>query len=221
MDFDGHDEMFGLDLLTFRPAKSFLGSEGQIPFNKNFYQKFEGFQNLTFLGVPLHISKNNFYSCPSNWSQLVKVYDEKLNYEIKPSASDDTLLKVEPYTGALFFGSVRLQTNYHFQSDALFGPGERMIPVYNIIREGSIEEATVKELLGDLKLALTMEKVLMILAVIMIPLSLGFITYRCYVESGKEQKELREIDESLIDKDSLVTENLTIVGSNGMIHSVR
>ena len=136
---------------------------------------------MTFLGVPFHVSKNNFYSCPSNWSQLVKVYDEKFNYEVKASPADDTVLKVEPNTGTLFFGTVRLQTNYHFVNDILFSPGDRMIPVTNIIREGSIDESTVDELLGDLRFALKMEKVFMILASIMIPLSLGFITYRCYV----------------------------------------
>lgn len=143
---------------------------------------------MTFLGVPFHISANNFYDCPANWSQLVKVYDENFTYEVKPSLIDGTVLKVEPNTGALFYGTVRLQTSYHFQSDILFAPGDRMLPVTNIIREGTIEESTVNELLGDLKLALTMEKVLMILAAIMIPLSLGFITYRCYVENGNDRR---------------------------------
>ncbi len=136
---------------------------------------------MTFLGVPFHVSKNNLYSCPANWSELVKVYDEKFSYEIKASPVDDTVLKVEPNTGTLFFGTVRLQTNYHFVSDILFAPGDRMIPVTNIIREGHIDESIVDELLGDLRFALKMEKVLLILASIMIPLSLGFITYRCYV----------------------------------------
>jgi len=53
------------------------------------------------------------------------------------------VLKVEPNTGALFFATVRLQTNYHFQNDLLFGPGSRMLPITNVIRQGQIDEEVV------------------------------------------------------------------------------
>lgn len=106
--------------------------------------------------MPLHISKNNFYSCPKNWSDLVEVYDEHGKYRVIGTAIDDTVLKVEPNTGALFFATVRLQTNYHFQKDILFGPSSRMLPVTNVIREGQIDEEIVDELFGDLKMVLVL-----------------------------------------------------------------
>lgn len=67
------------------------------------------------------------------------------------------------------------------------------------------------ELFGDLKTALKLSKALMIMATIMIPLSLLFITYRCYTHSIKAKNERQEIEESLIEKDSLVTEGTLIV----------
>jgi hypothetical protein len=103
-----------------------------------YYQGYGGFINMTFLGVPLFISKSNFYSCPQNWTDLLEVHSENSQELVVPQASDDTVLKVEPNTGALLFASVHLQTNYHFVGDQLFKPSERMIPITFVLREGAI-----------------------------------------------------------------------------------
>ncbi len=62
-------------------------------------------------------------------------------------------------------------------------------------------------------MALTMQKVLLILAVIIIPLSLFAIAYRCYLQSVKRQ-ERTDIEKSLIvvdDDGSLITDTATVI----------
>ncbi len=85
----------GFGIIDFRLDKNFLLSEGQCPANSIYHQTFEGFQNMSFLGVPLFISKNHFYSCPDNWTKLVQM-STKTNPDtaIMPSSIDDSILSI-------------------------------------------------------------------------------------------------------------------------------
>jgi hypothetical protein len=53
---------------------------------------------------------------------------------MKPSNIDNTKLSIEPYSGALFYATVRLQTNYYFTPDILFNQSERMLPITYVCR---------------------------------------------------------------------------------------
>ena len=73
LKYSDNRENLGLNVFDYRLDQNFLLSESQYEPNNMYHQTFEGFQNMSFLGVPLFISKNHFYSCPENWTKLVHI----------------------------------------------------------------------------------------------------------------------------------------------------
>ena len=66
------------------------------------------------------MGKNHFKDAPSNWSELVDIYDETGIHKMTANKWDDSYIFLEPYTGASFSATIFLQSSYHYVPDILF-----------------------------------------------------------------------------------------------------
>lgn len=111
-------QKYGLDVLDTRISPDVFMNEHDNPANKRYYMGYSCFLNITPISfAPFFVSKNHFYDCPKNWSQLVDIYDESGRNKIEASFWDDTYLHIEPITGISFAATIYLQTNYLYEQD--------------------------------------------------------------------------------------------------------
>lgn len=62
--------------MKYQIGKNVLASEEEYPPNKNFYQGYSGFLNLSFLGPPVFMSKNHMRGADDFWFDRMEIYDE-------------------------------------------------------------------------------------------------------------------------------------------------
>ena len=132
---------------------------------------------MSFQGFPAYIGKSHFLDAPSNWSELIEVYDETGSFKMKASKWDDSYIYLEPYTGASFTATIFLQSNYLYTPDLLFPEFEqenttmRMLPMFSVYRSGNISAEVVDEYFGDLRTAIAGERTIPLIGAFLLALS--------------------------------------------------
>lgn len=92
----------------------------------------------------MFISKNHFLDAPSNWSELIDIYDENRTFVQNASVYDDTYILLEPTTGTSFTATIYLQSNYELKQDELFSrSGLMMLPIFTVWRSGNMSEHAI------------------------------------------------------------------------------
>lgn len=102
-----------MDVFDTRIDPKVFKTSKDNPDNAKYYMGLEGFINITTISfAPFFVSKNHFLDCPSNWSQLVDIFDESGQHRVQASYYDDTYLHIEPISGISFSAQIYLQTSY-------------------------------------------------------------------------------------------------------------
>lgn len=136
---------------------------------------------MSFAGAPIFVGKNHMYGADEKWAGLVEVVNEQ-NITQEGSVWDDTMLLVEPTSGAAFTAAIFLQTNCYVTPDLLFPGEERMLPVFSLYRSGNISQEKAEELFGDLKTAIAAPRIMMLLGLIWL---LGTVICLCVVRQNE------------------------------------
>lgn len=104
-----------------------------------------GVMNMTdaFQGAPAFASKPNFYQADPSYRALVDGLEEG-------SPADETVLKVEPTTGATFSGSQQLMISVHVQNKPHLPlmnklPSETFLPVFRANLFGGVTEELLEQ----------------------------------------------------------------------------
>lgn len=96
----------GIDCLRFALKPEMIAVD---PVFNNLY---DGFNNMTVLGAPIFISKFYFLDASSEWNQKLS----GIKYGSFPD--NDTILDVEPITGATLSAHKRIQLNVYLSNDS-------------------------------------------------------------------------------------------------------
>ena len=165
--FETTEQRFGFDLYRYRIADEFLASENRIPANKKFYQKFEGLTNLSFMGPPVFAGRNHFLGTEDGWEDMVEFYDETGTDLQEPNQYDETVMLMEPRSGAVFEATIYLQSSLYFKGgDVLFKNKPMMLPFMTVHRSGNATQDTVDDLFAPLKFALALPRKMVLISVV-------------------------------------------------------
>jgi len=113
MQFQEETSKYGFDLFKYRISDNTLASSEEYPPNENYYQKYKGLLNISFLGLPMFASKNHWYGADDYWMQQVDIYDESGTHKQVANSYDEVVLVLEPKSGATFEATLFLQSSVY------------------------------------------------------------------------------------------------------------
>lgn len=104
--------------------------------------------NVSFLGLPVFVSKNHFLDTDPKWRSKVDIFDQSGKIEKKANPSDDSELVIQPKTGAPFSVSVKIQTNVMLKHDPIFTIDQMLVPIFSVDNSADLSESACNEILG-------------------------------------------------------------------------